>query len=106
VGMTEVPRRRWWRFVGLGLLIVIGLGSILFYVAVEATINGQASVSPFPGWVAVLQRVPYQVGDRLSLTVAPVIPGGAGAHPKLSYAVTVCGTRPFEGSCCSVGLPV
>jgi hypothetical protein len=95
--MTEVPRRRWWRLAGLGLLIVIGVGSILFYVAVAATINGQASVSPFPGWVAVLQRVPFQVGDRLSLTVVPVIPGGPGAHPKLSYVVTVCGTRPFEG---------
>jgi hypothetical protein len=64
---------------------------------VAATINGQASLSPFPDWVAVLQGGPFQTADRLGLIVAPAVPGGPGTHPKLSYIVTACGTRPFQG---------
>jgi hypothetical protein len=81
----------------VGLLLTIGLGSVLAYVAVAATINGQASVSPFPGWVAVLQRGLFEGGDQVSVIVAPVTPGGAGVRPELSYNVVVCGTHRFAG---------
>src|SRR5450755_333772 len=84
--------------VGLAVVVLAGLSSIVFFAAVSATINGQPSTRPFQGWIALLQ--PLSGGlteDQVQLQVVPLVPGGPGQRPALSYSVAACGGQPFRG---------
>lgn len=54
-------------------------------------------MSPFDGWVAVLQSDQDPMDDHVELSVAPVVSGAPGDHPQLTYSVAVCGDYPFHG---------
>ncbi|MGH3224236.1 MAG: hypothetical protein ACRDPY_37070 [Streptosporangiaceae bacterium] len=78
--------------------MLAGLGSVVFFAAVSATINGQPSTLPFRGWIALLQPFHGALAeDQVELLVAPLVPGGPGQHPALSYTVVACGGQPFRG---------
>src|ERR1022692_1255100 len=96
--MTRSGRRRWGARIRLSLLLVIGGGSVLAYIAVAMTINGQPLYQPFPGWVAVLQPVSQPRGDDVQLHVESfVAPISTGGDPLVSYEVDVCGPHPYRG---------
>jgi hypothetical protein len=76
-------------------LLVIIAGSVLAYLAVSITINGQPSDNPFPGWVAVLQPVTEPGDDEVLLQVQS---DTVGSHPRLTYTVAACGKHsPYTG---------
>jgi hypothetical protein len=85
------------RWIRAAAILVLGLGSIVAYAAVSATVNAQPETPPFRGWVAVLQPAGVPAGDQVKIIVLPGVPGAPGAHPRLGYAVAVCGDHPFDG---------
>jgi hypothetical protein len=78
-------------------IVIAGLGSVVFYAAISATINGLPSTQPFQGWVALLQPWGSPSGDQVKLVAVARAPGAPGQHPAMSYTVVVCGGRPFQG---------
>lgn len=79
------------------LSIVVGLGSAIVNGAVAATVNGQPSTEPSSGWLTVLQPAGESFQGQVRMIVEPLESGAPGQHLKLSYAVLVCGNRPFRG---------
>jgi hypothetical protein len=61
------------------------------------TVNGEPSTAPFHGFVTLLQPAPAFSQDQVKLIASPLVPGGTGQHPGLSYGVAVCGSQPFRG---------
>jgi hypothetical protein len=78
-------------------VVLVGLASIACYAAVSVTVNGEPSTTPFRGFVTILQPAPVFPQDQVKLIASPLIPGGSGPHPGLSYSVAVCGSQPFQG---------
>jgi hypothetical protein len=85
------------RLIRLTLLLVVGAGSGVAYVALTATINGLPPYHPFPGWVAVLQPSGERGGDKVGLEVASDASAFQGGRPLVGYSVAVCGTHPYTG---------
>ena len=83
--------------LGAAAILLAGLASVACYAAVSATINGQPSTSPFGGFVVLLQAAGRFSQDQVKLEATPLVPGGPGQRPTLSYQVTVCGNKPFSG---------
>jgi hypothetical protein len=77
-------------------IVIFGLGSVVFYVAISATINSRPSTRPFQGWVALLQPSGSSSGDQVKLVAAALVPGAPGQHPAVSYTVVACGGQPFR----------
>jgi hypothetical protein len=73
------------------------LASVACYGAVSATVNGEPSTSPFRGFVVLLQAAGRFSQDQVKLIAAPLVPGGPGQQPALSYQVDVCGNQSFSG---------
>lgn len=69
----------------------------LAFWQVSGTINAEPPVTPFPGWVAVLQPTLKTSGTQVQLEVHPMQPGESSNHPLLSYGVAACGAQPFRG---------
>jgi hypothetical protein len=78
-------------------IVIAGLGSVVFYAAISATINGRPSTQPFQGWVALLQPSGSPSGDQVKLVAKALVPGAPGQHPAMSYTVVACGSQPFRG---------
>ena len=78
-------------------ILLVGLASIASYAVVSVTINGEPSTSPFQGFVVLLQAAGRFSKDQVKLIAAPLVPGGPGQQPALSYQVAVCGTQSFSG---------
>lgn len=78
-------------------IVIVGLGSVVFYAAISATINGRPSTQPFRGWVALLQPSGSPPGDQVKLMAKALVPGGPGQHPAMSHTVLACGGQPFQG---------
>src|SRR6266704_6984044 len=101
--MTSSGRWRWARPIRLLLLLVVGVGSALAYIALAMTVNGQPSYQPFPGWVAVLQPVSQPRGDQVQLQVhsfaswSSFSPWPLPGRAYMEYAVAVCGPHPYRG---------
>jgi hypothetical protein len=83
--------------LGVVVILLVGLASVACYAAISATINGQPSTSPFSGFVVLLQAGGRFSQDQVKLEAAPLVPGGPGQQPTLSYQVDVCGNQPFSG---------
>jgi hypothetical protein len=83
--------------LGVAAILLVGLASVAFYASVSATVNGEPSTSPFPGFVVLLQEADRFSQDQVKLIAAPLVPGGPGQQPALSYQVTVCGNQSFSG---------
>jgi hypothetical protein len=47
--------------------------------------------------MVLLQAVGRFSRDQVKLMAAPLVPGGPGQRPTLSYQVVVCGTQAFSG---------
>jgi hypothetical protein len=91
---------RRWRLALRLLLALIGMSTVAIYLLIAATINQQASIEPFRGWLAVL--VPTDSlgdiqNDQVKLRIEAVVPGAPGEHPALAYFVIVCGQGAFNG---------
>jgi hypothetical protein len=84
----------WPRLVGCALLIILFLGSVLGYIALALTINGEPPYSAFSGWVAVMQQYNQGNGDQVQLLVQAVT---AGRQPLVRYTVGICGPQRFTG---------
>jgi hypothetical protein len=84
----------WPRLVGSALLIILFLGSVLGYIALAITINGEPPYSTFSGWVAVMQKYDQASGDQVQLLVQAVT---SGRQPLVRYTVGICGSQPFTG---------
>lgn len=85
-----------WGIARFLVLATVCLAGVAAFTAVSATINGQPSMRPFPGWIAVLQR--GDVSDnQVLLSATAELPGGRGDHPAVTYSVAVCGRSPFQG---------
>jgi hypothetical protein len=82
---------------GVMAILLVGLASIACYAAVSATVNGEPSTTPFRGFVTLLQPAPNFPQDQVKLIASPLVPGGPGQHPGLSYGVAACGSQPFQG---------
>ena len=98
--MNRTPRRKGRGFrtrLGAAAILLVGLSSIAGYAAISATINGQPSTSPFSGFVVLLQVAGRFSQDQVKLEAIPLVPGGPGQRPTLSYQVNVCGNQPFSG---------
>ena len=96
--MSRLSRSRGLRSrLGVATILLAGLASVIFYAAVSATINGEPSTLPFRGFVALLQSAGTFSQDQVKLMAAPLVPGGPGQHPALSYEIAVCGNQPFRG---------
>ena len=84
--------------IGVAVIILAGLVSAGCFAAVSLTVNGVPSTTPFSGFVTVLQPAATSISqDQIKLIASPLVPGGPGQHPGLSYAVAVCGPQPFRG---------
>jgi hypothetical protein len=88
----------------LALLLIVGGGSVLAYIILAMTINGQPPYRPFPGWVTVWQRASQPRGDEVQLEVHSfTMVSGNGSplyispHPLMAYEVAVCGLHPYHG---------
>lgn len=84
----------WPRLVGCALLIVLFLGSVLGYIALAITINGEPPYSTFNGWVAVMQQYGQASGDQVQLLVQAAT---SGRQPLVRYTVGICGPQRFTG---------
>lgn len=82
---------------GIVVILLLGLASVLCYLAISATVNGEPSTAPFNGYLAVLQTAGTFSTDQIDLAAAPLVPGGPGRHPALLYSLAVCGGQPFSG---------
>ena len=89
---------------GVIAVVLAGLTSIACFAAVSVTVNGEPSTTLFRGFVTLLQPAPvlpqHKVEvpqDQVELIASPLVPGGPGQHPRLSYSVAVCGSQPFQG---------
>jgi hypothetical protein len=85
------------RLIRLTVLLLVGVGSAVAYVALTATINGLPPYHPFNGWVAVLQPSNERGGDQVSLEVASEASAFPNGHPLVGYTVTVCGSHAYTG---------
>jgi hypothetical protein len=83
--------------LGVAAILLVGLASVACYAAISATINGQPSTTPFGGFVVLLQPAGRFSQDQVKLEAIPLVPGGPGQRPTLSYQVNVCGSQPFSG---------
>jgi hypothetical protein len=92
--MVEVNTGTWARLIRFALLLIFVPGSVLAFIALAITINGQPPLSPFHGWVAVMQPGGQLSGDQVQLLVQTF---GSGSHPLVSYTVGICGQRPYSG---------
>jgi hypothetical protein len=90
------------RRLRLALLLIIGAGSVLAYIAMAITINGQPPYQPFPGAVAVLQSTSQPRGDVVELVVKSS-PSSDPQHPGMEYDVSVCGPHPYRGELAAIG---
>lgn len=98
--MNRKPRKKGGGFgtrLGVTAILLVGLASIACYAAVSATINGQPSTSPFNGFVVLLQSAGTFSQDQVKLEATPLVPGGPGQRPTLSYQIIVCGNQSFSG---------
>jgi hypothetical protein len=98
--MNRELRRKGRRFrtrLGVAAILLVGLASVACYAAISATINGQPSTSSFSGFVVLLQAAGKFSQDQVELEATPLVPGGPGQQPTLSYQVSVCGNQPFSG---------
>lgn len=86
------------RSVKWSVIAIVCIGGTAAFALTSATINGQPRMTPFDGWVAVLEPTSVQVGDRVSLIVTALTPGAPSSTPLLSYTVVVCGDQPFRGA--------
>jgi hypothetical protein len=84
---------RWRR----SMFSLVVFGGVVAFVLVSETVDGQPSLRPFSGWIAVLNPTQQASGDQVELTASALVPGAKGANPWLRYSVDVCGTTPFEG---------
>jgi hypothetical protein len=84
----------WPRLVGCALVIILFLGSVLGYIALAITINGEPPYSTFNGWVAVVQQYGQASGDQVQLLVQAVT---SGRQPLVRYTVGICGPQRFTG---------
>ena len=96
--------RRARRWTSVAIFLVFGVGSVLGYVALAMTINGQPPYNPFPGWIVLLQ--PTGAKDEVMLQVqsvvftGPILPGPPGvpqnstSYPLITYTWAVCGPQP------------
>jgi len=71
--------------------------SAICFAAVSITVNSSPSPRAFDGWIAVLQKGRFPA-SQVKLSIGPEAPGGLGDEPRLRYAVTACGPRPFIGA--------
>jgi len=83
--------------LGVAAILLVGLSSVACYAVISATVNGQPSTAPFSGFVALLQTAGRFSQDQVELEATPLVPGGPGQRPALSYQVSVCGNQPFSG---------
>jgi hypothetical protein len=92
--MSSSPRGRWVGWIRLCLLLVVGMGSVLAYIALAVTINGQPmAYQAFPGWVALLQPATESYGDNAQLRIRYFGPD----LPALEYTVAACGHHAYRG---------
>jgi hypothetical protein len=84
----------WPRLVCFALLIILLLGSVLAYIALAMTINGEPPYGTFNGWVAVMQPYGQPSGDQVQLLVQAVT---SGQQPLVRYTVGICGSQGFTG---------
>lgn len=97
--MKRKPRKKGKGFrakLGVAAILLVGIASVACYAAISATINGQPSTSPFNGFVVLLQAAGRFSQDQVKLEATPLVPGGPGRQPTLSYQVNVCGNQPFD----------
>lgn len=104
-------RRKLRRRMRLVFLLIFGIASVLGYILLAITINGQPRGEPFPGWLAVFQPVTEPLADKVTLRVMPTngngrllqSPGEDGngglfqSPGEVSYTVNVCGPDPYYG---------
>lgn len=83
--------------LGVTAILLAGLASIAFHAAVSATVNGEPSTSAFPGFVVLLQETGRFSQDQVKLVATPMVPGGPGQRPALSYQIAACGNQSFSG---------
>jgi hypothetical protein len=94
VSAVEDRRRLTW--VARGLLALLSLVAITFYV-VASTVSGVgAPARPFNGWIAVLSHVGEE-SHQVRISVSATTPGGLGARPGVRITVTVCGPSAYHG---------
>lgn len=94
---ARVAGRRKWVIARRLVLLTVCFGGVVAFAGVSATINGQPSMRPFTGWVAVLQRGAPPSENQVLLSANAEVPGARGDRPVLTYSVAVCGKRPFDG---------
>jgi len=87
-------RQRARRTMRLLLLLIISTGSIVAYVLLAITINGQPSYEPFDGWAAVFQPTNEPLVDKVTLKIQST---ALGDHPQATFTVAVCGKLPYSG---------
>jgi hypothetical protein len=92
--VAKVSAGIWPRLVCCALLIILFLGSVLGYIALAITINGEPAFSTFNGWVAVMQQYGQPSGDQVQLLVQAVT---SGRQPLVRYTVGICGSQRFTG---------
>jgi len=83
--------------LGVAAVLLVGLASVACYGAVSATVNDEPSTSPFRGFVVLLQAAGKFSQDQVKLIAAPLVAGGPGQRPALSYQLAVCGSQSFSG---------
>jgi hypothetical protein len=88
---------KWARTLSVALMVLVGFGSIGFYVVAAGVVNAQPTTHPFDGWVAVLQHFDELGPEQMMLSAKVVDPGVPGGRPRVRYSIVVCGSRPFRG---------
>jgi hypothetical protein len=79
------------------LMVIVGLGSVCFYVVTAGVVNAQPTTQPFDGWLATLQKDDEPGPEQMTLWAMAVEPGAPGGRPVVRYSIVVCGSRPFHG---------
>ncbi|MDX8036575.1 hypothetical protein SK803_40820 [Lentzea sp. BCCO 10_0856] len=88
---------KWLRATAVTLVLVIGFGSVFFYVIAAGLVNAQPQTQPFDGWVAALQMRDETGPEQVVLSVRPAGTDVAGDRPFLEYSLLICGSQPFHG---------
>lgn len=73
----------------------VGLTAIVWYFIVASVAGALPSTPAFPGWVTVLVPTTSET-HQVRFVATPLVPGAPGAHPTVTYLVSVCGTSPFH----------
>lgn len=88
---------KWARTISVAFMVMVGFGSIGFYIVAAGVVNAQPPTQPSDGWVAVLQHFDESGPEQMMLSAMLVEPGVPGDRPRVRYSIVVCGSRPFHG---------